>query len=177
MIQQNLHEKLTETEREFFNNLQRFINRKLYFYGSINRMDYYTGQSDIDVDIFTDNVKSTLTRLQQFLSISYSKIKKTIVIIDNKHVSGHKISYKYYNSDNVCLFRTELNIYNTTDKDIILTKFHTDLSFFPLIPILILKILFYDLQILPKETFKYLKDAYVEIWKTLKIQYFSFKDV
>ena len=61
------NKKLTENQKQFFDNLSIFINKPVYFYGSINRPDYIPGKSDIDIDIFADNENSTTQLLSNFL--------------------------------------------------------------------------------------------------------------
>jgi len=85
---------LTPAERNFFIQLQLYLQTKVYFYGSINRHDYYPGKSDIDIDIFTKNMQSTLSRIQHFLHISSNRIRKTFSVIDGQHqVTGYKLFY------------------------------------------------------------------------------------
>ena len=57
---EEINKKLTDKQREFFNNLSIYIDKPIYFYGSIYRVDYLPGKSDIDIDIFTDNESSTI---------------------------------------------------------------------------------------------------------------------
>ena len=59
--------KLSSYESDFFNKLSNYLDTKLYFYGSIQRDDYKPGHSDIDVDIFTDNIHSALIKIQNLL--------------------------------------------------------------------------------------------------------------
>jgi len=91
---ENTYNDLTPAEKEFFTRMQMYLQTKVYFYGSINRPDYYSGNSDIDVFIFSNNIPSTLSRLEQFLHISSNEIEKIFRVID-KHepVLGYKISY------------------------------------------------------------------------------------
>ena len=71
---ENTKNKLPENVNVFFNKLSDYLDTKLLFYGSVQRGDYFPGSSDIDVDIFTDNVNSTVTKMQHFL---YTKKKGT----------------------------------------------------------------------------------------------------
>ena len=43
--------QLTPYESNFFNKLKIYLDTPLYFYGSIQRDDYKSGYSDIDIDI------------------------------------------------------------------------------------------------------------------------------
>ena len=54
--------KLPEDVQLFLNNLKQYLDKPIYFYGSIQRPDYMSG-SDLDVDIFTDNEISTIEKL------------------------------------------------------------------------------------------------------------------
>ena len=56
--------KLTPYEQSFFDNLRNYIEKPIYFYGSIQRDDYFPQMSDIDIDIFSDNEHSTVIMLQ-----------------------------------------------------------------------------------------------------------------
>ena len=59
--------KMSHFAEKFFHKLKNYLDTKLYYYGSIQRNDYFPNSSDIDVDIFTDNEQSTITKLQNFL--------------------------------------------------------------------------------------------------------------
>lgn len=63
-----INNRLTQNEKIFFDNLSNYIDKKIYFYGSIQRPDYIKGKSDIDIDIFTDNESSTIQKLCNFLN-------------------------------------------------------------------------------------------------------------
>ena len=65
----------------------------MLYYGSIQRSDYVPGKSDIDVDIFTDNEYSLMSKMQHYLHLSKSKFKKVVYIIDNKTTNGYKVKY------------------------------------------------------------------------------------
>ena len=86
--------KLPEDVQLFLNNLKQYLDKPIYFYGSIQRPDYMSG-SDLDVDIFTDNEISTIEKLSHYLDIPNYKFKKTISKYNNDHtvIYGHKIMY------------------------------------------------------------------------------------
>ena len=46
--------KLSPETKQFFDKLSSYLDTKLYFYGSVQRDDYFDGKSDIDVDILED---------------------------------------------------------------------------------------------------------------------------
>ena len=53
----------------FFFKLGNYLDTQIYYFGSIQRNDYFPGKSDIDVDLFTYNTQSTIIKLQNFLGI------------------------------------------------------------------------------------------------------------
>ena len=61
--------KLTSEQMKFFKKLSNYLDTKLYYYGSIQRKDYFPGTSDIDVCIFTDNNTETKYKLISFLGL------------------------------------------------------------------------------------------------------------
>ena len=53
--------------KKFFYNLSEYLDTKMLYFGSVQRSDYVPGKSDIDIDIFTDNENSIITKMQHFL--------------------------------------------------------------------------------------------------------------
>ena len=66
--------ELTPYEKDFFTNLRNYIDKPLYFYGSIQRNDYFPGKSDIDIAIFTDNETSTIFLLGNYLNLDFQNL-------------------------------------------------------------------------------------------------------
>lgn len=146
------HNKLSEDVTVFFIELSKYINTPLFFYGSVQRSDYFPGSSDIDIDIFTDNQHSLITKLLHFLQIDKRKFKRFVWRIHNNVVIGYKVMYK--NPDkNIAV---EFSIYNEKYKDIILEEHRSKivLPFYVSILLIILKFMHYKLRILNNETFK-----------------------
>jgi len=148
--------KLSPYASMFYNRLKNYLETSLYFYGSIQRNDYVPDKSDIDVDLFTYNVDSTITKMQNFLDVDKSKFKKFIYKINNNIIIGYKITIK----EPEHYFRTEISIFNEKNKDLVLNehtrKFH--IPFFISILIIILKFFYYQLGIVPVKCFKFCKD-------------------
>ena len=92
---ENTKNVLPDHNRQFFKDLSEYLDTKLYFFGSVQRPDYFPGKSDIDVDIFTDNEHRTMTKLQHYLKICNRKSKKVVSQLNYSHklVYGHKIIY------------------------------------------------------------------------------------
>jgi hypothetical protein len=150
--------KLPHDINIFFNDLSKYLGTKLLFYGSIQRYDYFPGSSDIDVDIFTDNVDSTITRMQHFLHVKRSKFKKIVwqYSKNSRIIYGNKIGYKNEDINLIC----EFSIYDNKYKSDVIEnhKVKTILPHHATILLWIIKKLFYDLKFLTDENYKYLKN-------------------
>ena len=77
--------------KEFFYKLSNYLDTKIYFYGSVQRPDYFPASSDIDVDIFTDNESSTISKLQYFLGVEKFKFKKFLYKLHKTYLSDTKL--------------------------------------------------------------------------------------
>jgi hypothetical protein len=149
--------KLPENVKIFFNDLGKYLDTKLLFYGSIQRHDYFPGSSDIDVDVFTDNIGSTVARMQHFLHVKKSSFKKIVWRLSHtgQMVYGYKIMYT--NPD--LNLSAEFSIYDNKYKKGVLEQHlkKTVIPFYATILLFIIKKLYYDLHILPPESYRYLK--------------------
>ena len=149
--------KMTPYANNFFNKLSNYLDTKIYFYGSIQRDDYFPQSSDIDADIFTDNENSTITKLQNFLGVNRYEIKKFVYKLQktNKIVYGKKINYIDKNNN----FTTDISIYNEKNKEDVLLEHNskTILPFYISYLLIILKSLYYNFGILPKEIYIFMK--------------------
>ena len=134
----------------FFTRLSNYLETPMYFFGSIQRDDYFPKSSDIDVDIFTDNENSTMIKMQHFLKIEKYKFKKFVYHIDkhNKIVDGYKVSYKEKDKHLIA----EFSIYNEKVKDMILEEHRRKcvLPFYVSFFLVVIKYFYYDLGIMPK---------------------------
>ena len=141
--------KLTAYEHAFFDKLRQYIDKPIYFYGSIQRDDYFPQKSDIDIDIFSDNEISTLHMVQNFLDLGKNEFKKSVYKMNktNKVIHGYKGKYiDLKNNLNV-----EISLYNEKDKNDILQEHNSKnyIPFYIIFILKILKILHYNLGILP----------------------------
>jgi len=141
----------------FFYKLSKYLDNKFYFYGSIQRNDYFPNSSDIDADLFTDNEQSTILKLQNFLGVKKYQFRRFVYKLHktNKLVRGHKIKYKDEGNN----FITEISIYNEKNKDDVLIE-HNSKSSFPFYIsffLIILKTFYYKLGIISDETYNYYK--------------------
>lgn len=167
---ETIHEnnRLSEYASDFFNRLRNYLDTKLYFYGSILRTDYLHEQSDIDVDIFTDNETRTISQMSAFLHIPKQQFKKIILRSSKLNnnlfqhgspssnlIHGHKVMY--YDMENS--LKVEFSIYNEKNKREILTVHlsKSDLPTHASFLLWIFKILFYRLQLISTENYRFLK--------------------
>ena len=149
--------KLNKTQYNYFLQLKEQINLPLYFFGSITRGDYIKDKSDLDVEIFTDNFDSILLQIENLLD--YKKKRYYIIFeINNIPFSG----YKYYFEDtklNICF---DFTIYNTACKTIILQhrNIEKNIPYLLVVFLIIIKTLYYHLDIINKNTYSYIKKHY-----------------
>jgi hypothetical protein len=143
--------------KHFFNKLGDYLDTKIYYYGSVQRLDYFPSSSDIDTDIFTDNESSTISKLQNFLEIPKYEFRKIVYRLHkaNVMVQGYKVKYE----DKENNFVTEISIYNEKNKKDVLLEHNskTVLPFHISILLLVLKTFWYKIPILPESVYAYLK--------------------
>ena len=149
--------ELSPFAKKFFDKMRRYLDTPIYFYGSIQRYDYFPKSSDIDVDIFAENEKSIIAKLQNFLGVPKSSFEKFVFSLNssNKLIQGYKVGY----TDPANKFSTEIEIYNIKDKPVVLKEHNakTILPIYITILLLIIKCLYYEFEILPKPLYKYMK--------------------
>lgn len=148
----NILKRLTYNQKDFFDKLSFYIDKPIHFYGSIQRSDYIPGKSDIDIDIFTDNESSTIQMVCSFLHIPRNKFRKTVYKINSQMVYGYKGKY----DDEKNGINVEISIYNNKYKELVLDD-HNKCQYLPIyitIVLFIVKILFYKLNLISKQTYK-----------------------
>ena len=145
------NKRLTQPQKDILNKISVYIDKPIYIYGSINRLDYIYGKSDIDVDIFTENESSTINMLSALLNLNKIDFKKSILKIDSHMIFGYKTQYL----DEENGINLEMSIYNEKYKDIVLYDHNGRYYPFYITAILyIIKILFYNLNLISKKGYK-----------------------
>jgi hypothetical protein len=146
---ESTYNKLTPHAQQFFDRLKNYLDLPIYFFGSIQRPDYFFGGSDIDVDIFTPNSKSTLIKLQHFLHLEESDFKKMMWKINSSGhvVSGHKVMYKEPKNNLI----VEFSIYDDKYKTDIIKEhcLKMRLPSYITVILILLKMFYYGLHIIP----------------------------
>ena len=150
--------KLPEDVQLFLNNLKQYLDKPIYFYGSIQRPDFVKG-SDLDVDIFTDNEISTIEKMSHYLDIPNYTFKKTISKYSNNPsvIYGHKIMFK---SPELSL-PIEFSIYDEKYKTQVLNEHNSkvELPFYITVALLILKTIYYKLHLIEQKTYAKIKNT------------------
>lgn len=150
-----LRNDLPKNIKDFFNNISKYIDNELIFYGSVTRSDYVPGKSDIDVAIFTDNEQSEISKLQQVLHVKRDAFRKIVWKLNGKMIYGYKIKCEKYTEINC-----EIAIYNNDFKEVLVDEFNKPLknqSIFIFALLYILKTFYYHIPLLPEKTYINLK--------------------
>jgi len=154
---ETIKNKLSPRTVNFFTRLSEYLDIKLYYFGSVQRDDYFPQASDIDVDVFTTNEKSTMLKMQQFLNAEKTDFKRFVWRLNSNDrvVYGYKIMYKDPEGE----FTAEFSIYNEKVKKWILFEHQskTFLPYYATVILIVLKYLFYVLGIIPAAYYIYLK--------------------
>ena len=157
---EDIKDRLGDYRYNYFTNLQKYLDTELYFYGSIKRSDYFQKGSDIDITIITDNIHSTLSKLQNYLNIKKTEIKKIyqkFYIRSKSIVVGYKIKYE----DEEHNFSFDILIYDEKYRKSVIENLNdiNNLPGYMIVILIIIKMLYYSLGIISKDIYLYLKNA------------------
>jgi hypothetical protein len=152
------YNKLTPNAEAFFASLKNYLDLPLYYFGSIQRPDYFFGGSDIDVDIFTPHPKSTIIQLSNFLHTSPDEFKRMVWKVGGPTgvvAHGHKFMYK----DPARSLIVEFSIYDEKYKAAVLAehRYKMTLPFYVTFLLIFLKMFYYGLGLLPDQLYTVLK--------------------
>jgi predicted nucleotidyltransferase len=136
--------------KDFFYQLEDYLDTKLNFYGSVNRSDYVHDKSDIDIAIFTDNEYSIMSKLQHFLHVNPNSFDKVAWKLNGDMIYGYKIKCENYID-----IKCEIAIYNNKFKPIVFKeiKQYDTVPIHISILLLILKSLYYTFPIISKKNY------------------------
>ena len=157
---EDIKDRLGDYRYNYFSNLQKYLDTELYFYGSIKRSDYFQKGSDIDITVITDNVHSTLSKLQNYLNIKKTEIKKIyqkFYIRSKSIVVGYKIKYE----DKERNFLFDILIYDEKYRKSVIENLNdiNNLPGYMIVILITIKMLYYSLGIISKDIYLYLKNA------------------
>jgi hypothetical protein len=150
---EQINKRLTDTQKDFLHDLSIHIDIPIYLYGSIHRLDYFPGKSDLDIVIFTDNESRTIQMLCNYLNIDKNEFRKCFYKLESTVVPGFKGTYK----DNIT--DIEIAIYNNKHKTIVLDDNNRcgGLPIYITIILVIVKFFYYYLGIISKHIYKKVK--------------------
>ena len=158
---EDIKNKMPMHQRQFFTNLEKYLDAPLYYFGSIQRYDYSPDNSDVDAILFTNNESSSISQLQNWFQVSKNDFKRVAHFLPSlkRIVYGYKLKYKTPNTS------ADLLIYNKTDEEIIKRddKRKIDMPLFIVTIMVILKTLYHQVGILPKHWYEYLKRTLMDI--------------
>lgn len=157
---EDIKDRLGEYKYNYFLSLQKYLDTELHFYGSIKRYDYFDNASDIDITIITDNVNSTLSKLQNYLNIKKSKIQKIYQKFYKSSkplILGYKISYEDAEHNN----NFDILIYDEKYRNTIMDNINSinNLPPYIIIILMVFKILFYTFGLISEKNYSYLKNG------------------
>jgi hypothetical protein len=153
---EKIKDKLTSNEYIYFSQLQTYLDLTLFFIGSIARSDYFQNNSDIDIEVFSDNIASSKFKIDNLFSYYNVQINKFIVFkIKDMSVSGCKYSVydKQYN------IHFDLTLYKKKCQNMILyyRNMEINIPFFFKFILIILKCLRYYLNIIDSYQYSRIK--------------------
>jgi hypothetical protein len=171
---EDIKDRLGDYKYNFFKNLQNYLDAELIFYGSIKRYDYFENSSDIDITIITENVKSLLFKVHQYLRVDKNKTQKIFQQHGIEHkgiITGYKIKYK--NPEENIYF--DLLIYDEKFRKDIMQNINdiNNLPLYMIIILCILKFFHYTLCFIPESMYLYLKNGIFYSYFNKEIKYYK----
>jgi hypothetical protein len=162
-----IKEKLSNEQYLYFLELQEKIVLPLFFMGSITRSDYIKGKSDLDIEIFSDNVTSTKEKLNYLFNYYEGQKENTIIIVKIKDIpfSGYKYTV---NQDGI---QFDLTLYKKESQKTILYYRIREIN----IPftisafLIIIKFLHYRLNIINERNYYLIKKSVWELYNSEKV--------
>jgi len=159
---EQVKDKLNEVQYNFFLELEKQLDLPLYFIGSISRNDYLKDKSDLDVEIFTDNIFSTKLKLDHLFNIGNFNTKYIVFEINDTPFSGYKYFFKNKQKD----IKFDLSVYKKESQQILLDNRNLELNitFINGIILYIIKVFYYYLHIISKNMYIDFKKIF---WKII----------
>lgn len=159
----DIKHKMPLNKQIFFTNLENYLGTPLYYFGSVKRYDYSPNNSDIDAILFTNNEASSISQLQNWFQVSTSEFKTTVNYLptSNQIAHGHKYTYKNKTQN----ISTDILIYNVKYEELLKkdTLSKINVPVYITIIWLIFKFLRYQVGILSKPMYVYLKQITLDI--------------
>jgi predicted nucleotidyltransferase len=159
---------LPEEIKHFFSKMKEHIEEEIYFYGSITRLDYFHGYSDIDVCIFSENIESTLSKIKIYLGSNKCYSKKLFIKYNNETINSYLMDCTNKKID--------INIVDIKQKQLFLDTTVQNIPIYKQIMLCLLKYCFFYLKLFDKEKMKYFKkNIFDDINKKSHITHIKYK--
>ena len=144
--------------------IKNTLQTPIYFYGSIQRIDFLQEYSDIDIDIFTDNEQTTIYQLTHLLNLDKRDFNPVIYKLKSQTNTINGIKIKYKNPDKK--IKMEISIYNSKFKQLVLDEHNSgsNIPFLNCLLLLLLKLLYYKFGVIQKDIYSYLKNRIIHFW-------------
>ena len=152
---------LTPYQENFFNKLSLALDTKIYYYGSVQRFDYFPGYSDIDVCLFSGNVESTLKKVQLLLGLDQDEYDHLYIILDKEVMyECYKVIYEEPEHN----LSVEISIYNDSFKrnDFYLFSQIEEYPFYVVYLLFILKFMYYKMNMVPVQVYNKIKGLIID---------------
>jgi hypothetical protein len=161
--------KIPNDIQEFINKFKHYIDTKIYYYGSVQRYDFFIGKSDIDFSVFTDNTETMINKISHYLHINKKKFHKIAWNYKSKFIEGYKVIY--YNENPKC--RLEITIYDEKYKEYVLADhiIPFDMPFYICFLLIFLKLLYYNLQMIPISFYTHYKKLIINSFKGINTHF------
>ncbi len=165
---EEVKDKLTKTQYNYFLQLKEQIDLPLYFLGSITRCDYIKGKSDLDIEVFTDNFNSTVLKMEYLFDYYQRKTERNFIVfeINNIPISGYKYYFKDKNRD----VSFDFTIYNKACQKLVLHHriIEKNIPYLLSIFLVMIKILYYHLNIINNSIYSYIKKYFWRLYNPAK---------
>jgi len=141
----------------------------IYYYGSVLRLDYFPGKSDVDVTIFTDDELTAQSTVCMILKISEDEsddMQRIVRVYTPPHQPNNKIilyGYKVKYNDAKRQTHLEISIYNNVFKPYVIERMQNgqQLGMFWVLLSMVLKYFYYVIPLLSKNMFNSIKNGVI----------------
>jgi len=162
-----IKDKLSNDQYLYFLELQEKIDLPLYFMGSITRSDYIKGKSDLDIEVFTDNIASTKEKLNYLFNYYETQEENMVIIFKIKDVPFSAYKYKVNQSG----IQFDLTLYKKESKKTILhyRNLEINVPFIISAFLIIIKFFHYRLNIINDRNYYLIKKNLWELYNNDKV--------
>jgi len=149
-------------------------------YGSVTRNDYYHGKSDYDVVFVSNDIDIACDCFENYIeTINSTTINSTYQLIykdivnygvnkDVVNIPGIKYKLTIDNCKSDIIVVNKCDFQNKHNQKLILAK---DIGFIPLFIVGIIKFIYYQLNLIPKALYTFLKNFVFDLFHSTRMHY------